>query len=388
MGRRMIVIGAGPMGLEAALLGHEAGFEVIVLEKGRVGDSLLRWGSTRFFSPFGMNLSARARRVLGSDAPSDGALLTGEEHARRVLLPLSARPPLAGRIEIGHRVLSIGRARMTRTDMPGHPLRAERPFRVVAENEREEVFFEAEAVLDASGVYDHPLRLGAGGLPARGERKLEQRIIRHLGALEEALPSFSGKRVLLAGHGHSAANAIALLDKAARTKRFEICWAVRSANTRPCVEIASDPLPERREVVARANGLAQEPPSHLRVERRAHVESLEETPDGILVRFTGERTGRFDAVVALTGYRPDLSIASELALEISPVSEGAAGIQRALANVTDCLTTPTLGAKDLSSGEPGFHLIGVKSYGRMPTFLLQNGLAQLESAMKALRAGD
>ena len=41
--RRLAIIGAGPIGLEAALLGRERGFEVTVLEKGRVGESLRRF---------------------------------------------------------------------------------------------------------------------------------------------------------------------------------------------------------------------------------------------------------------------------------------------------------------------------------------------------------
>ena len=68
--KRVIVIGAGPMGLEAALLARRAGFDVTVLEQHDVGDALRRWGPTRCFSPFAMNVSARARALL-ADAPAD-----------------------------------------------------------------------------------------------------------------------------------------------------------------------------------------------------------------------------------------------------------------------------------------------------------------------------
>ena len=43
----------------------------------------------------------------------------------------------------------------------------------------------------------------------------------------------------------------------------QVTWAVRTLNLRPCVEVASDPLPERQRVVARANALAARPPAAL-----------------------------------------------------------------------------------------------------------------------------
>lgn len=379
---RLVVIGAGPMGLDAALGALDRGFEVTVLEKGRVGESLLRWGSTRFFSPLGMNVSGRVKRRLGPELPSEDSLLTGPEMVARVLEPLAARTPLLGRVRLGHRVVAVGRARMTRAEMAGHPLRAERPFRLLVETPEGEDVIEAEAVLDASGICDTPAALGAGGVPARGERAEQSRVIRHLGLLEKRLGFVAGREVLVVGHGHSAANAIGLLAQVSPAPR--VTWAVRTANRRPCLEVASDPLSERREVVARANGLAAEPPAFLRMERRASVEGIEAVNGHLGVVLSGGRRAEYDTVVGLTGYRPDLSFLSELALEISPVSEGASRLQRALSSVTDCLSVPKIAAEDLASGEPGFHLVGFKAYGRLPAFLLKDGIAQLESILDGL----
>jgi thioredoxin reductase len=375
---RLVVIGAGPMGLEAALGAEERGFDVTVLEKGRVGDSLRRWGRTRFFSPLGMNVSPRARRRLGALLPPEDAILTGVEMVERVLEPLAAG--LRGPVRTGHRVVAVGRSRLTRSEMAGHPLRAERPFRLLVEGPEGEYAIEAEAVLDASGVYDTPAAVGSGGVPARGESAVQSRLVRHLGTLEERLPDLAGHDVLLVGHGHSAAHAIGLFETLSPSPR--VVWATRSAHRRPCVEIAGDPLLERRSVVARANALAQDPPAFLRVERRASVESIEVDNGRLRVALGGDRGGLFDAVVGFTGYRPDVSFLSELALEISPVSEGAHRLQRAIAGITDCLTPPRVRDEDLLSGEPGFHLVGFKAYGRLPTFLLQTGHAQLESVLE------
>lgn len=368
------------MGLEAALLAAARGFEVTVLEAGEVGDALLGWGPTRCFSPFAMNVSARARALLGAAAPAPDALLTGPELAERVLVPLSRSAPLDGRVHTRHRVLGVGRARMRRDELVGHPLRAERRFRILSATPAGERLFEADAVLDASGVYGQPLPLGAGGVPAPGERALGERVIRHLGTLHARRAEWSGRRLLLVGSGHSAAHAVgALVDRAAA-----VVWAVRTAHERPVADVADDPLPERAAVARRANQLAAAPPPHLTVERRAHVEAVARHGDALEVTLTGGRRAVVDEIVALTGYRPDLSIAAELALEIAPASEGAARLARALAGVTDCLTVPTVSARDLESGEPGFALVGHKSYGRSRAFLLGSGLSQLESVVAGL----
>jgi hypothetical protein len=362
------------MGLEAALGAEGRGFDVTVLEKGRVGESLRRWGGTRFFSPVGMNVSPRAKQRLAGRLPPEDAILTGPEMVARVLEPLAAC--LRGPVRTGHRVIAVGRSRLTRAELAGHPLRAERPFRLLVEGPEGEYAIEADAVLDASGVYDTPAAVGSGGVPARGERAAGPQLVRHLGVLDELLPGLAGRDVLLVGHGHSAAHAIALFEALSPTPR--VVWATRSAHRRPCVEIAGDPLPERRSVASRANALAQDPPAFLNVERLAGVESIEAENGHFVVSLGRGRGGRFDAVVGFTGYRPDVSFLSELALEISPVSEGALRLHRAIAGVTDCLTPPRVRDEDLLSGEPGFHLVGSKAYGRLPTFLLQTGHLQLE----------
>ena len=372
--RRVLVIGAGPMGIAAAIGALDRGFDVTVLERDAVGASLRTWGPTRFFSPLHMNVSPRMRELLGDDMPDAESLLTGDEYAERVLLPLANREPLRGRIRTGCDVIAIGRRGLTRAEYAHHPLRAERPFRVLCANDEA---FEAESVLDASGGLTVPRAIGAGGLPARGESRLAAAPIRTLGDL--ASRDVRGKRVLVLGHGHSAANAIGWLERVAlEDSSTRVIWAVRTANRRPCEEVANDPLPERRAVVERANELASDPPPFLRIERRAMIESVAQNNGHAVIALTGERLVEADVIAAFTGYRPSASFLSELALEVSPVTEGGARLSRAIASVTDCLSVPRVSANDLETGEPGFFFVGSRAYGRSRTFLLQTGLAQLE----------
>jgi thioredoxin reductase len=384
--RRLVVIGAGPIGLAAALGGLSRNWNVTVLEKDAVGASIRHWGATRFFSPLAMNLSPGMAEILGGNLPPDDALLTGPEFVESVLTPLAGSDALAGRIQTGHRVVAIGRSGLTRCDFAGHPIRSERPFRLLVETPQGEEVFEAEAVIDASGVYGLPTALGIG-VPAPGERALSGRLIRTLGAFHQRSDTLGGRKILLVGHGHSAANAILELVRLAETvPETRIVWATRSLNRRPCVEVASDPLPERQRIVLAANQLAMQPPSWLRMERCATVQSIRQESGLLRVTLGGGRVVLVDEIVGLTGYRPDLSLLSELTVEIDPATEGSARLTRALSNVTDCLSVPAVAPADLDSGEPGFHLAGAKSYGRARTFLLKNGYSQTETILDRLHS--
>jgi hypothetical protein len=364
------------MGIAAAIGALERGLEVTVLEAEEVGASLRRWGRTRFFSPFAMNVSPVMAKSLDGTRPPDDALLTGAEFADLVLQPLADSGPLHGRVRTRTRVVGIGRRNLQREDYAGHPLRAERPFRLLVATPEGEETLEAEVVLDATGGYRIPKPLGAGGLPARGELRLQRPPIRNLGELEARVDALRGKRVLLIGHGHSAANALDILGES------EVIWAVRTANRRPCEEVANDPLPERQRVVGRANELAES--GKLRVERKAMVESIAERNGCYDVLLTGGRNLEVDAIAAFTGYRPDTSMVGELAVETSPITEGGARLYRAISNVTDCLAVPKVASNDLQSGEPNFYFVGSRSYGRSRAFLLRTGLQQLETILNGL----
>ena len=348
MARRLVVVGAGPIGLAAATGALDRGFDVTVLEAGEIGASLRKWGATKFFTPLRMNV----HRVIDDDS-----LLTGPEYIERVLVPLAAQL----NVKTNTRVISIARKGLTRTDYAGHPLRGEKPFRIATSDGE---LIESDIVLDATGNTAEPLPFCA--------RPTNAAAIRTLGELDARKESLRGKRVLVAGHGHSAANALLVLRDAAA----EITWVVRTANRNPCEEIANDPLPERQRVASAANALAQS----IRVERRASIESI----DGTTVHLTGGRSVEADEIVAMTGYRPASDFTKELALETSPVSEGGARLYRAISKITDCLCVPTLAREDFASGEPNYFFIGARAYGRSRTFLLQTGFAQVETILESL----
>jgi hypothetical protein len=55
--------------------------------------------------------------------------------------------------------------------------------------------------------------------------------------------------------------------------------------------------------------------------------------------------------------------------------------------VHSCGSVPPHGHRELAHPEPGFYTVGIKSYGRAPTFLLLTGYEQVRSIAAAI-AGD
>jgi len=83
-----------------------------------------------------------------------------------------------------------------------------------------------------------------------------------------------------------------------------------------------------------------------------------------------------------------LSITRELRLELDPRLESAKALGPLIdPDVHSCGAAPPHGHRELARPEPGFHTVGIKSYGRTPTFLLLAGYEQMRSVAAAL-AGD
>ena len=78
----------------------------------------------------------------------------------------------------------------------------------------------------------------------------------------------------------------------------------------------------------------------------------------------------------------------ELRLELDPWLESVKALGPLIdPNLHSCGSVSPHGYRELGHPEPGFYTIGVKSYGRAPTFLLLTGYEQARSVAAAI-AGD
>lgn len=386
----VVVIGAGPVGLAAAAHLLERGLEPLVLEAGeRVGAGMLSWAHVRMFSPWRYNVDRAASALLerhGWRLEDPEGFPTGADMAERYLAPLAATPELAPRIRTGSRVIAVSRWRRDRMKDAG---RADTPFLVRYVDSRGEHDIRARAVIDASGTTSLPNPMGASGLPARGEAAVAAHVVHGMpDVLGRDRDRYAGRRVLVVGSGHSAFNVLNdLATLAGEAPGTRIVWALRRATVARVLGGGEhDQLRERG-----ALGLAIKrwlEAGVLRAETGFHLESLERTDEGIVAR-DGERAlPPVDEIVSATGFRPDHRILAELRLALDPGTAAPVALAPLIdPNLHSCGSVRPHGIAELAHPDPGVYIVGMKSYGRAPTFLLLTGYEQVRSVVAGI-AGD
>jgi hypothetical protein len=204
---------------------------------------------------------------------------------------------------------------------------------------------------------------------------------------------------VVVGAGHSAATSLlALAERQRQAAGTEVVWAVRSATLRPLVGKGSadaDELPARGRLATDLAALVDA--GHIRLVTGFRIHTVE--PAAARIRLVGDQllddlaaahrlAVEADAVIAATGFRPDHTIAAELRLALEPGLESPTALGPLIdPNVHTCGTVPVHGMAELAHPDAGYVVVGMKSYGRAPTFLLATGYGQVRSVVAAL-AGD
>jgi cation diffusion facilitator CzcD-associated flavoprotein CzcO len=388
MGRmRVAVLGAGPIGLDAALAARERGHDVTVFERSEtVAGHVRRWGHVRMFTPWEMNLSPRMAAALGERAPSGGARPTGDELAGELLEPLAGSDALRGAVRTGTTVLAVGREGLLKHEQIASPERARHRFRLLlADAGGAEEVLHADAVIDATGTFGHPNRLGDGGIEAPGERALEGRIAR----TPPPLGGLAGRSVLLTGAGHSAQTAaVELAELARRAPGTRVVWALRRRD--PVFTLAHDQLPARDALHRAADELLRGASDAVEVRRGTVTDALTPARSGrvaVTLRNGDRDVLEVDDVLALNGGAPDASLYRQLQVHKCYASLGPMRLADQLLaqdGAGDCLAISAPAPEDLCNPEPRFFILGAKSYGRNSQFLLGTGWQQVDAVFDTL----
>lgn len=362
---RIAVLGAGPIGLEAALLARSLGLAVTVYETGQVAESVNRWGHVRMFTPFGWNVTPLGKQTLlrekpTREFPADADPVTGRQLRDAYLLPLAESEPLKPCVQPQTSVLTVGRTGWRKTD-PQDAKRPLPPFRLLvrAAGGQERVDA-ADAVLDCTGTFAKPNWAGDGGIPALGEIAARPHVSYWIDDVPGAKrPHYEGRSVLVIGGGYSAATTVCQLAALAEHNQAAwVIWLTHGPKTQPLPRVPNDPLRERDRLAVRANSLACRCDGNLEYHAQAVVEELVcHGPDQgfrVTARVAGKpRAWDVERVVANVGYRPDQTLWQELR-----VSE--------------------------PGGEPGYYVLGAKSRGRDSDFLLRDGFEQVRRTFAAI----
>jgi thioredoxin reductase len=396
---RIAIIGAGPIGLEAALYARKLGYNVTVYERGRVGEHVQRWGHVRLFSPFGMNATSLGRAAIFAQkarqampAPTD--CITGREHFSAYLEPLAGCELLKGALAADSMIVSISRQGLLKHEMVGDSGRAQRPLRLLVRDKqgRERVEL-AEIVLDCSGTYARHRWLGDGGGPAIGEMASEASISYQLeDILGDKANAYAGKTVLVVGSGYSAATTVSnLAEMAIKHPASWVYWAVRTAGSQPIQRVANDPLRERDRLAVKANNLATRTDGNVEFHAGTVIEAVESAGQDKGFKVTARKPGKtitwnVDRVVANVGFSPDNTMYRELQVHECYASLGPMKVAAGLTKQTgrDCLQVAGCRPEELTNPEPDFYILGSKSYGRSSQFLLKVGFDQVRDVFKLI----
>lgn len=384
------IVGGGPVGLTAAahLVARKEPF--VLFEAGpEPGAAIRHWGHVTTFSPWRHMADGVARRLLeaeGWQAPPDELLPTGHDLVDRYVAPLAQHPGIAPHVRLNTRVVRIGRKDFDKVRTTG---RERQPFEIHLESGE---VVEARAVVDASGTWNQPNPAGSSGMPVPGEREHADRLSYGIPDVAGAQRNrFAGKRVAIVGSGHSAINVVLdLLRLGEQAPGTEVVWIMRRDNLDTVWGGgASDELEARGRLGTRARQAVEA--GRLTVVSPYRIRSF--AKDGGAITIAGvsrdvESTVRVDEVVVCTGFRPNLEMLNELRVGLDPWLDCAAALGPLIdPNVHSCGTVPPHGARELAHPEQDFFVVGMKSYGRAPTFLLATGFEQTRSVV-ALLSGD
>jgi thioredoxin reductase len=388
------IIGAGPVGLAAAAHLVKRNLPFILLEAGeQVGSNLSSWSHIRVFSPWKYNTDKAALELLeasGWNKPDDEDLPTGGELVAAYLHPLSELPQIGPFLYLNSKVVSITRKDMDKMKTRG---REEQPFVIQVRQNAKNAVYEAGAVIDASGTWQNNNPIGSGGVFAFGEAERQDRIFY---GIPDVLGRFSGrygnKQVLVVGGGHSAINTILELDKLKdRFPETGIHWVLRKKQVREVYGgQENDALPARGALGMKIEQLIQQ--DRVSVYTPFHIREIVGENDKMTLIGSQNDTLKalrgIDEIIANTGTRPDSSFLRELRVAFDTTVESVPAIAGLIdPNIHSCGTVRPHGELELQQPEKDFYIVGMKSYGRAPTFLMATGYEQVRSVVAAL-AGD
>ena len=389
--RHVAVIGAGPVGLAAAAHLKVRGIPFILLEAGpTVASNILTWKHIRVFSPWKYNIDKAARQLLSEtpwQSPNDEVLPTGGDMFEQYFKPLYELPFIKSNTLLNAKVLSIGRKNLDKMKTSG---RENVPYVIQVLQGSEVLQFEARSVIDATGTWNSPNPVGAGGVYAVGEVENGNRIFYGIpDILNEHTARYKNKSVLVVGSGHSSINAILELDKLKEIyPDTEINWVLRKKNVSDIYGgLENDALEARGALGIRIEELVNNDRVNVFTPFQIHEIRANEGRLSI-IGFQGDQLFMLpavDEIISNTGSRPDFSFIREVRLSIDPSLESVSTLADLIdPNMHSCGTVRPHGEKELRHPDKDFYIAGSKSYGRAPTFLMATGYEQVRSIVAAI----
>ncbi|KPN97218.1 NAD(P)-binding domain-containing protein [Lysinibacillus sp. ZYM-1] len=380
----IVIIGAGPIGLATAAHLVEQNQAFILLEAGReIAHNIRTWGHVTLFSPWRYNINKAAKALLnasGWEEPNLDTLPTGHELIDLYLKPLSELVQIKPNIQLNAKVVGISRQL---NDKMKTKNRVEQPFIIYIEQENDIRMIEARAVIDATGTWGNPNPANSTGVWLQNEKTLANHIEYGIPDINTNAKRYANKKIAVIGGGHSAINTLlALAELQEENPATKLVWIMRKKS----VEEAyggeeKDALAARGALGVRIHELVDT--GKVEVITPFYISQVKKDENihivGTINREQKVLTG-FEELIVNAGNRPDFSINSELCLFIDSTTESVQALAPLIdPNEHSCGTVRAHGEEILRQPEKDFYIVGAKSYGRAPTFLMATGYEQVRS---------
>jgi len=388
----IVIIGAGPIGLAAAAHLVEQKQAFILLEAGNeIAHNIRTWGHVTLFSPWRYNINKAAKALLeGSDwqEPNLETIPTGHELIDLYLKPLAELAQIKPSIRLNSKVVGISRQL---NDKMKSKNRVNQSFNVYVEKGDDINIIEAKAVIDATGTWGNPNPANSTGVWLQTEKALADHIEYGIPNINSNTKRYANKKIAVIGGGHSAINTLlALAELQKENPSTNLVWVMRKRS----VEEAyggeeKDALAARGALGIRIHELVDT--GKVEVVTPFYISLIKREENINIIGTLNEEqkvlTG-FDELIVNAGNRPDLTMNSELRLSIDTATESVQALAPLIdPNEHSCGTVRAHGEEILRQPEKDFYIVGAKSYGRAPTFLMATGYEQVRS-ITAYLSGD
>ncbi|MGN4125262.1 FAD-dependent oxidoreductase [Lysinibacillus sphaericus] len=388
----IVIIGAGPIGLAAAAHLVERNQSFILLEAGNeIAHNIRTWGHVTLFSPWRYNINKAAKALLKDtdwQEPDLETIPTGHELIDLYLKPLAALAQIKPCMQLNSKVVGISRQL---NDKMKSKNRVNQSFKIYVEQGDDINVIEAKAVIDATGTWGYPNPANSTGVWLQTEKKLADHIEYGIPNIKMNSTRYAKKKIAVIGGGHSAINTLlALAELQQEDPPTKLVWIMRKKS----VEEAyggeeKDALAARGALGIRIHELVDT--GKIEVVTPFYISQVKKDENiNIVGTINGEQkvlTG-FDELIVNAGNRPDFTINSELRLSIDTATESVHALAPLIdPNEHSCGTVRAHGEEILRQPEKDFYIVGAKSYGRAPTFLMATGYEQVRS-ITAYLSGD
>lgn len=387
-----VIIGAGPIGLAAAAHLVEQNQSFILLEAGNeVAHNIRTWGHVTLFSQWRYNIDKAAKALLEEtdwQEPNLETLPTGHELIDFYLKPLADLAQIKPFIQLNSKVVGISREL---NDKMKSKNRLNQPFKLYIETENDIHVMEAKAVIDATGTWGNPNPANSAGVWLQTEKVLADHIDYGIPDIKMNTARYANKKIAVIGGGHSAINTLlSLAELQQENPSTKLVWIMRKKSVEEVYGgEEKDALKARGALGIRIHELVDTgkievvTPFYISMVKKGEKINIVGTSNREQKILTG-----FDELIVNAGSRPDFSINNELRLSIDNVTESLQALAPLIdPNVHSCGTVRAHGEEILRQPEKGFYIVGAKSYGRAPTFLMATGYEQVRS-ITAYIAGD